>query len=273
MVKTVISVLAFFALLAGCGRIDETQDNNTVVENLTDAYNCLSDTPTNSYGCYDSDVRFPGATGDKLTDGVWSVYEQSNTNRTDGITFYDRYQRGFIFSGDGSAYKQERTDGYSTYRTWGVNDAGTAVSVSDEGKFTYAASFSGQDGCFQISNDGATLKLCHESFVNSSQENSTGYYGSTVRFGNLTNYNFTAVGTWTVEGYGENDAVQASVTLDANGTTSNGGEWGVSADGKVMGIDGTRYLVYQYLERGDCIAVFELSGGFITPTQWKLCRQ
>lgn len=271
----ILGIGACVLLLAGCGKIDDNiqdQDNNTIVENKPSAYNCLSDTPTNSYGCYDTDVLF---NGEKVTKGVWSVYTQSNTNRIDGQDFYDRYQYGFDFSGDGSAYKQEQTNGYIFYKIWGVNDTGKEITVSEDGAYAYQETFSGQN-CFKVTNNGDTLKLCHESFVDQSFENAAGYYGPDVRFGNLKNYNFAADGNWTISGYGDNNSAAAvAVTLDANGSTSNGGEWGVSADGKVMEIDGVRYLVYQYLEpqAHQCIAVFELYGNTISSMQWKLCKQ
>jgi len=272
MIRTFAFTAVSLLLLSGCGKIDTstTQDNNTIEEPTTPAYNCKNTTPTNSYGCYDSTVLFHGET---VTDGIWSIYTQSNTNRTDGVTFYDRYQYGFDFSGDGSASKQQKTDGYVYYREWGINDGGTALTLSEDGTYTYVAVFSGQN-CFQVTNGGSTLKMCHESFVDQSQSNAAGYYGTGVAFGNRADYDFTAVGSWSIAGYGDNTVPAATVVLDANGTTSNAQEWGVSADGKVMEIDGVRYLVYQYLDTPDnnCIATFELAGGVITPTTWKLCK-
>ena len=270
-----VTAFSIVLLFLGCGKIeDQTQDDNTVVEETVNAYNCSnSGTPQNEYGCYDSDVTFKGET---MTKGVWSVYTQSNINRTDNTVFYDRYQYGFVFSAQGSAGKQEKTDGYILYREWGVDGEGVSFTLSEEGTYSYSDSFVGQD-CFKVTNtnEANTLKLCHESFVNQDFENATGYYGTDVTFGNLNNYDFTVVGTWTVAGYDSNSAGSASVTLDANGTTSNGGEWGVSEDGKVIGIDGVRYLAYQYLEpkSAQCIAVFELSGGLASSVKWKLCKQ
>ncbi|MEJ2501427.1 MAG: hypothetical protein P8Y65_09985, partial [Campylobacterales bacterium] len=65
------------------------------------------------------------------------------------------------------------------------------------------------------------------------------------------------------------------LAVPADGSTSGGGEWGVSRDGKVMTIDGTSYLVYRYLrpKEDKCIAVYELAGDIITPSVWKLCKQ
>jgi len=272
MVRTVILALPVAAMLAGCGVVETSEDANTYVETLSDALNCESDTPTNDYGCYDSGVLFPGSTGETVTNGIWSVYTRSD--QTLDTVFYDRYQRGYEFGSDGYAYKQETGEGYNGLGDWGINDAGTSISVYADGSYTYAATFTGQDGCYEVSNDGNTVKFCHESYVDQSLENSTGYYGADLRFGNLINYNYKVVGTWTIAGYGSNTAAQTSVTLDANGTTSNAGEWGLGADGKVMGIDGTRYLVYQYLKNSDCIVTLELStNSLASSTQWKLCKQ
>ena len=283
MRRTSAFLFSCIVLFAGCGKVDETvtQDNNPIDDPSPPAYNCKGDTPSNNYGCYGNDVTFHDET---IADGIWSVYTQSNTNRLDGRVFYDRYQYGFDFSGDGGAFKQQQTDGYTYFREWGVNDAGTAVAVSDEGTYTWTSSFS--EKCFEVShnmattNDIETVKFCHEDFVDQSNENTMGYYGANVKFGNLENYNFTAVGTWTISGYGDNGASLSTVSLADNGTIASGtgGEWGVSRDGKVIGIDGVRYLVYQYLSTSDdhqrgCIAVFELSGGEATSTTWKLCRQ
>lgn len=263
--------LSAIVILGGCGRVKDASDDNTVEEPTVAAYNCKSYSPTNGYGdCYGSDVLFHSK---KVTEGIWSLYSQSNTNRTDGTTFYDRYQYGFEFATDGSAGKQNKTDGYTLYREWGINDEGSVVTLSNEGSYTYEASFSGQD-CFVVGNNSEKLKMCHESYVDRTQSNAAGYYGSGVQFGNLNEYNFYAVGTWSISGYGENGAGITSVTLDANGSTSGGGEWGVSADGKVMEIDGVRYLAYQYLEpfSNRCIAVFAMVGGITTSVKWQLCK-
>lgn len=276
MLKVWISALLFAGMLAGCGRIDEdaTGDGVTYEEQTNPAYNCYSNTPVNGYGeCYDSGVLFHGETVDE---GVWSIYTQSDENRDDGTIFYDRYQYGFVFNGDGSADKQQKTDGYTEYREWGIDDAGSVLTLSDEGAYTYQAVFSNDSGCLQVSNSGKTIKMCHESFVDQSfGDDSRGYYGANVTFGNRKSYDFVAEGNWTISGYDTNTAATITVELDVNGSTDTGGEWGVSKDGKVIGIDGTRYLVYQYLDgsKSNCIAVFELSGQVTSSTKWELCKE
>lgn len=274
MIRTSLLGIVTAAVVIGCGPVEQTSDNSTVVEQTNPAYNCRNDTPTNAYGCYSSSVVFHNET---IVEGLWSVYTQSNTNRTDNQVFYDRYLYGFDFAADGSAGKQQQTDGYTNYRQWGVDDGGTAITASDDGTYTYQATFTSDQKCFEVSNNGDTLKFCHESYENSGASlSATGlYYGSSVRFGNRTDYNFLVPGTWTISGYGDNSASAETVRLDDNGTVESGGEWGVSGDGKLMEIDGVRYLVYQYLEpkSAQCIAVFELAGGVSTSVKWTLCKE
>lgn len=264
--------LSAMVILGGCGRVKETSDDNTREETIVSANNCNSYSPTNGYGdCYGADVSL---FKEKVVEGIWSLYSQSNTNRTDGTVFYDLYLYGYEFSSDGSGVKQVQTDGYYPYWFWGVDDEGKVLTVSSDGSFTYKSTFVGQD-CYVVTTDSDTMKLCHESYVDMTNSNNAGYYGSGVTFGNLHNYNIDVVGTWSIAGYDKNSAGTTTVTLDENGTTSNAGEWGVSADGKVMEIDGVRYLVYKYLEpsSSQCIAVFELSSGNATSLTWELCKQ
>jgi hypothetical protein len=279
MFKIMIFILWALVILAGCGRVDEeqTQDNATYDDPTFPVVNCTADTPTNDYGCYSNKVTFHN---EVVVDGIWNIYTQSNENRTDGVVFYDRYQYGYEFEGnDGTAGKQEKTDGYTLYREWGVNDSGDRIFVgshssNDEGEYTYNGEIF-SDGCLVVTNSGETLKMCHESFVDTTYANSTGYYGLNVRFGNRTGYDFTAAGTWSILGYGDNTDTKPDEVLYTNGSTGSEGVWGVSKDGKVIGINGVRYLVYQYLDGSEdnCIAVFELSGGEVTSIKWKLCKQ
>jgi hypothetical protein len=276
MIRISLLSVAVLVGVVGCGKIDQpSSDSSVVVEPTVPAYNCKYDTPTNSYGCYSSSVVFHNET---VVKGLWSVYTQSNSNRTDGVVFYDRYLYGFDFFEDGSAGKQLQTDGYTYYREWGVNDEGSSITVSTDGTYAYKATFSSDQQCFEVANGGDTLKFCHESYENSGANLSpTGlYYGAAVRFGNRTDYNFLVPGNWSISGYGDNNAPEVALQLDENGTVASGGEWGVSGDGKLMEIDGVRYLVYQYLEplSDQCIAVFELyGGGAVASDKWKLCKK
>ena len=275
MIRTFVLGIAVLAVLAGCRTIDQTSDNNTIVEPTPTTFNCKYDTATNSYGCYSSSVVFHNET---VVDGLWSVYAQSNTNRTDNQVFYDRYLNGYDFYSDGSGGKQQQTDGYNVARDWGVNDSGSELTVSNDGTFTYSATFLSDTKCFEVTNNGDKLKLCHETYQNSGATASADagyYYGTDVKFGNRTDYNYLVPGTWSLSGYGDNTASEALMTLDANGTIQGGGMWAVSGDGKLMDINGTRYLVYQYLEptAAQCIAVFEMAYGTASSTKWTLCKE
>lgn len=263
------AVLALLA--AGCGRIEEVEDGVTIDQDVPPAANCIN-LNENSYGCYGSDKVFFGK---KIVEGIWSVYTQSNLQNASNETFYDRYQHGYDFRDDGSAFKRQQSETYTYFQEWGVDDEGTTLKVSDGNTYVYESVFANDSDCLQVSQNGETVKLCHESFVDRTNENDAGYYGDSVTFGNLTNFYISAVGDWSIAPYDDsNTGETVAVTLDSDGTTSGGGQWGVSADGKTMSIDGTSYLVYQYLKENNrgCIAVFELSGGFTTSTTWKLCK-
>ena len=275
-----------FALLSGCGQVDDsqTQDNDTIDVPTTPANNCPAGSYSeNEFGCYGDTVLFPNATGETVAEGVWSIYSQSNTDRIDNVVFYDRYQYGYRLFADGFGFQQNKSDNYNSYWEWGVASSGNPLTVGNYDGLThqYSASeeFQGQPNCYKVTDDGKTLKFCHETLQNESATmGSTGlYYGATVKFGNLLNYNFTVVGTWTISGYDANTAPATTVYFSENGTisTGSGGEWGVSADGKVIEIAGVRYLVFQYLDDADvnCIATLELAGGTATSTLWKMCKQ
>lgn len=273
MVKTIAGTSLILLLLAGCGRVEEVQDGSTIDQPSTPAANCIG-LSENAYGCYGSDTVFHGT---KVVEGTWSVYTQSNVENVGNDIFYDRYQRGYDFREDGSAFMREQTGDYNYFREWGANDEGTKLTLSDGKSYTYKAVFANDSNCFEVTReDKSTVKLCNESSVEYDGENVAGYYGSKVTFGNLTHYYIDAAGTWKIAPYdSSNGGEESTVTLDTNGTTSGGGMWGVSLDGKVMSIDGISYLVYQYLSPSSdqCIAVFELSGGAITSTTWKFCKQ
>lgn len=273
MKRAYSSWIGFVVLLvmAGCGRIEEVEDGVTIDQNVPPAANCIN-LQENSFGCYGSDKVFFGK---KLVEGFWSVYTQSNLQNIGNETFYDRYQHGYDFREDGSAFKRQQSETYTYFHEWGVNDGGTELKLSDGNAYVYESVFANDSNCLQGKQNGETVKLCQEFYVDRSQENAAGYFGDDVRFGNLTNFNFAAVGEWKFTPYNdENSGQEWSVTLGSDGNTSTGGIWGVSADGKVMNVDGKSYLVYQYLKSPQyCIAVFELSGGFITSTTWRLCKQ
>lgn len=270
--RTFLLALSVVLLLSGC-RTEEVEDGATIDQDAVPAANCVS-LSENAYGCYGSDSVFNGKT---VVDGVWSLYTQSNVENVGNNTFFDRYKRGYTFRDDGSVFMREQTADFIYFREWGIDDDGVKITLSDGATYTYKAVFANDSDCFQVTQeDGTDAKLCSEVFVDSDGENGSGFFGANVTFGNLTHYYFDAVGTWTISPYdSSNTGATLTVTLQADGTTTDSGEWGVSEDGKVMTIDGVSYLTYQYLDSSgsDCIATFELSGGVITSTTWKLCRQ
>lgn len=269
-------VMPFFIVLmiAGCGRIErEVEDGTTIDQNLPPAANCVG-TEENAYGCYGAETVLYGK---KIVDGVWSVYEQSNVENINNVIFYDRYKRGYDFRENGTVFTREYTSDFSIPFEWGVDADGTTLKISDGKSYVYQSVFASDSNCFEVLRGNLATKFCNESLVDMTNENDMGYYGSDVAFGNLTDFNFKGVGIWKLGPYDEsNDANETTVTLYEDGNTSNDGQWGVSADGKVMGIDGVRYLVYQYLKplSDQCIAVFELNEyGYNTSVTWKLCKQ
>jgi len=293
MIKISFVFVATLILAAGCGKINETTtttDNNTINYTPPAALNCPNTIylKTNGYGdCYDTNVLFPGATGAYVTESgkVWSIYMRSNTNDTN--IFYDIYLRGYKFYGvePGNVFKQEQTDGYAVTEFWGINDAGTIITTSGEGEYTYANE-KWSDGCFKVTNNGKTLKMCHESLENIDANVSSLpdlYFGSNVKFGNRIGYddvyNKVVVGTWSFAGYGANTTPEVFILFNEDGNSFESpsgnpmGDWGVSADGKIIGFNGARYLAYQYLNSSSCIVALELSGGLSTGKQWKLCKQ
>ncbi|HHH72836.1 MAG TPA: hypothetical protein ENL04_03325, partial [Sulfuricurvum sp.] len=162
MFKTIAATGLMLIVMAGCGRVEEVQDSSTIDQPSTPAANCIG-LSENIYGCYGSDMVFHGT---KIIDGVWSVYTQSNVENVGNQLFYDRYQRGFDFREDGSAFMRDKTDGYNYFREWGVNDDGTLLKLSDGKSYTYIAVFSNDSSCIELtSSDKSTVKLCHESFV------------------------------------------------------------------------------------------------------------
>jgi len=274
--KKMVRLITFFlgALLSmtvtGCGRVtDTTNESSTVDQTFPPAGNDKSEYQNEGLGWYSDDAVFAGQ---KIVEGVWSVYKR--TDYAQGSTeFYDLYDRGYDFRGYGEAFIRFQTKAFSNSAQWGVDADGTKLALSDYYAYIYKSVFSNDDHCFNVLQNSVTVRFCHEAFVDANTSNSAGYYGANVKFGNRTNYNFTAVGQWEISPFEGGQG--STVTLDADGSTSGGGEWGESRDGKVMTIDGTSYLVFRYLTPPDdnCIAVYELADNDITDTVWKMCKR
>ncbi len=271
-------MLKFFSLfvaillgISGCGRIKTVHDGATTTPPSVPAANCVG-LSQNAYGCYGSGTVFNGK---KIVNGYWSVYTQSNVKNIGNSVFYDRYERGYSFRNDGSAFVRNQTRGYNYYLEWGADNAGTKLTLSDGRTYTYKGVFLSDSNCFEVTReDSSTAKLCNESPISYDGNNSAGLYGAQATFGNLTGYYLLVPGVWKISPY-DSGSGATTVTLDANGTTSTGGEWGLSSDGKVISIDNTRYLVNQYLSPSSdkCIAAFVLASDVITSTRRKLCKQ
>ncbi len=257
--------MVLIVLIGGCKvKEEEVVDETTKDEVKQDALNC-SDDIKNSYGCYGDDKKFAEL---ELTTGVWSIYIRSNLSSSVAL-FYDRYERSYDFRSDGTMFKQQRSGGYTTYGEWGVDDKGTILKLSDGNTLTYKKQFANQSNCFEITRNSDTVKLCRES-LQSGNSNSAGLYGSDIKFGSLADYTFDVIAEWEID----SGSVKTTVKLDKNGTTSSGGIWGVSADAKIISIDGDSYLTHQYNQGSDreCIDTLELQGSQINANTWRLCR-
>ena len=257
-------------LIAGCGLVDtDTVNDDNIDDNLKPIATNCADNVENAYGCY-GDTKTFGVGALKITGGVWSIYSMSTLPVGTQSESYDTYEYGYKFDGDGTAFKRSDTATYSESLKWGVSQSGDQLTVSSDGTYVYEGRFGNDKNCFKVSNKlvGESIKMCSEDSVDTSHKNSAGYYGNGVTFGNYTHGNYEIVGKWEITGTNS-----ITVTLDSNGTTSNGGEWGVSEDGKRIGIDGVNYLVHKYPKSEDCIEVFELIGETITPQIRKMCKQ
>ena len=265
----ILPILLLSLILGGCRQLDD-EDDSSVNEDFTPVASNCTNSLENAYGCYGSDKTLGN---EDLDTGVWSVYARSYIGTDYEDVVYDTYVYGYRFLEDGTAFERDATASYSNVRSWGIDDDGASITISDRGTYTITGQFT-NDECFEVTNDtqDETMKLCPEPLNDTSESNGVGYIGGTVTFGNYVHGDWTVAGDWTVEGYSSTSQTQTSVALDADGTTSNDGEWGVSDDGKWLQIDDDPYLVYKYFKSSDCIAVFELSGEFVTSRTLKLCK-
>jgi len=252
--------------MSGCGLTkdeDVNNDDNTNETLQPIATNC-ADNVENSYGCYGPTKTF-GVGALTIIDGGWSIYTMSTLPVSTQSRYFDTYKYGYEFLDNGTVFKRDATG--TNILTWGVNSKGDALTISGDGTYTYKGRFNDVD-CFEVTNEliDESIKMCNESSVVMTQENSAGYYGEDVVLGNYTHGRYFATGTWKVI----SDQI-FTVTLDANGTTSNGAEWGVRKDGKSITIDDKSYLIYKYPKSEYCMDAFELHGDVITSQTWTLC--
>jgi hypothetical protein len=260
-IKLFFLTLSLLLVITGCGKIEEESASGTIeYENENYAPNqtntCYDDY-ANSAGCFGSKQYF----GDEeITNGIWSVYTKSNNY----LEYYDKYQISYQFMSDGSIKQRSgsRFYYYNYTDVWGVNDDGSALNLHPTTSYTISASRTG--GCYTVTSGENTYRMCNEPLISDAAQNSAGYYGADVSFGNNDVYgNYTASGSWRID--------DRSVTLDANGSTSTGGEWGLSQDAKMISIDGISYLINTYPDN-NCIETYEMSGDYPTEPR-TLCKE
>ena len=272
-VKIVIFALIAILGITGCGLTKDedsaSANDDQVKDNFTpNGTNCV-DNIENAFGCYGATKTLANR---KVIEGVWSVYTVSTMPVANQSIYYDTYKLGYQFLSDGTAFKHDATATYSKILTWGVDPTGKEITISNDGTYKIDTQFFNDLNCFKATNSqiGEDIKICNESVLSTGTQNSAGYYGNTVRYGNYSHGNILAVGTWSITKTGQINSVK--VTLDSNGTTSNGAQWGISPDGKRITIDDKSYLAYKYPESLECITSFELSGDIILPQTWELCK-
>lgn len=240
-----ITLLSFFS---GCGKIEDDEGAGTTetsYDNYTPAANnqCSSD-QQNSAGCFGNEPYFAE---NRVDEGFWSLYKKSDSNKN----YYNTYYKSYKFLSDGSVKKRFESEGY--YRIdgtlWGVNDDADTINIDNGDSLSLTGRrYSGTD-CYDVTHSGATYKICAEVAISTSLQNSSGYYGDSIYFGNYNFGNYSVEGNWTIAG--------VEIALNSDGSTSNGGEWGVSEDAKVITIDAISYIVNRYPDN-DCIDTYTL---------------
>jgi len=248
--KTTITLAAVTVLLfIGCGQLEDTESGTIEYENVNydPAKNntCFSNRE-NSAGCFGDDQYFGEH---RVYEGFWSIYGKSDNYKN----YYDKYLYGYDFQSDGTLKKRETTQNYyySPLQVWGVNTDGSELTIDPGVTYKIVSRFT--NDCYKVNVAEKEYKICHEESVDTTQKNASGYYGETIAFGNYDYGRYTVAGSWSIDG--------VSVELTASGKTSNGGEWGVSEDGKLLFIDDNAYLAYRYPDNG-CIETFLMRGDF-----------
>ncbi len=247
-IKLLISSLTFLLILSGCGKIEDEELAGTAqvsYDNYTPASNnqCATDLQ-NSAGCFGNEPFFAENQVDK---GYWALYKKSDNYKR----YYNVYYKSYQFRSDGSVKKRFESEGM--YRIdgtlWGVNDKADTLSLDNGESFVLTGRrYSGSD-CYDVTHNDATYKMCSEASVDETKQNSAGYFGENINFGNYNFGDIRVAGEWSIG--------EAKVTLYSEGNTSNGGEWGVSSDAKVITIDSISYIANRYPDNG-CIDTYTL---------------
>lgn len=243
--------IVFLLIFNGCGKIEDTTAGSIEYENTNydpAQNNTCFDNYANSAGCFGTNQYF----GDERVDnGVWSLYGKSDNYKQ----YYDKYILGYQLESDGTVRQRKDTQAYyfSAVMAWGVNNDGSELSIDPVNSFTIISKLTGS--CYKVkASDENTYRMCNEDTIDeNTASNSSGYYGSDLKFGNNTYGNYTVIGTWSIDG--------VTVELAEDGTTSTGGEWGLSSDAKRLSVDGVDYLVYRYPDDNN-LEVFVMQGDY-----------
>jgi hypothetical protein len=245
-IKIFLLSLTLVLIFSGCGKIEEDdgagspeysyEDDKPVSSNQCTSYQ------QNSAGCFGNEPMFRY---NRVDIDFWALYKKSDNNKQ----YYDRYFKSYKFISDGSVkQRSQSTIAFSADGTlWGASDDGNAINIDTGEVLKYANNRYGDGDCYDVTYNDATYKICAESSQLISLQNASGYYGDDITFGNYSRGDYRCVGQWSI---GDNN-----ITLYSEGNTSNGGEWGISEDAKVLTVDNISYIVNKYPDN-NCIDTY-----------------
>ena len=274
----ITSIIAM--LISGCGDLAEeskqsadTQTNNALKPNVQ---NSTVREKTNAIGSIGDDTKF--GDNEKISEGVWSLYVNRNENTE---LDYDTYLAGYKFFVDGTL--QSREDALTPLfrqkrQNWGVNSAGTVITIKAGYAYTYSGQFDNERSCYVVSglSSGETGKLCHETQNNQDkQTNALGHFGNDVTYGTYKRADVIVEGNW--EFYKISKSVVVTEAPSKYRLKSDGfveGEdkllWGASEDGKVLMIANDSYLIYKYLDNS-CFRTIHYTNN-IFKDEFQICK-
>ena len=267
-------------LISGCGDLADddkqsadTQTNSALQPNVQ---NSTVRENINAIGSIGENTKF--GDNEKITEGVWSLYV--NRNEQSDLD-YDIYLSGYKFFIDGTL--ESREDALTPLfrqkrQNWGVNSAGSTITMTAGYKYTYTGQFDNERSCYVITGlgSGETGKLCHETDNNQGKEtNSLGHFGDDVTYGTYKRLNIVVEGSW--EFYEISKSVVATEAKYKRILKSDGfvdGEeklmWGVSEDGKVLLVGDDSYLIYKYLENNCFRTIHYTNNSF--KNEFQICK-
>jgi hypothetical protein len=277
--KKYIFLLAMVVIFTGCETIEEEavlDDNDIVNDDYSPDTNNSGGVET-PYGYIGDGLYF----GDyEVVSGVWSVYLKRSEYDN-----YNAYMMGLDMYSNGKLGYQVTTPGYkSNIYEWAVSEDSSTLTISPIYKFKIVGEFTrGEQNCYKITgfDTGEEGKICNETLVNQPYvQNSLGYIGKDVVFGNYSKGNVAVVGDW--QQYKIVDGEPSSTpdftfVLNEDGSVTGYADtnstdllWGVSADGKSLFIGETKMLVYRYLDE-KCFSLFTSKNDMQTG-EVKLCK-